>query len=135
MPSVLQSEMLPRRSIIHGLVNPIAIGNVGIDVIFSAADINDVRVRGRERQRPDRSHRLAVKDGFPCGAAVGRLPHATAIRAKVINGWITRNSRHGIYFTASKRANHPPLHPGIQIGIDLLRRRVRNRVRDEEKKD
>jgi hypothetical protein len=57
--------------------------HIAADVGFAAADVDDVRIRRRHRERADRIARHAIEDGLPCVAAVNALPHAALCRGQV----------------------------------------------------
>ncbi len=120
VPRFRKSKMLPRRSRINGFVNSIPIRDVGIEIIFPAPHINDARIRRRKRQCPNRRDRLLVENWLPHRSAIGRLPHASAIRPEIINARISRHTSHGIHFPAAKRPNHPPFHFRIERRGDFL---------------
>ena len=47
------------------------------------ADVDDVRIRRRDRDGADRASGLAVEDRHPVGAVVGRPPHAAVVESDV----------------------------------------------------
>ena len=81
--AVAQAEVRPRLAGVGGLVDAVAGREVGALQPFAAADVDDVRVRRRDRDRADRAGRLVVEDRRPGAAVVGRLPHAAVDGADV----------------------------------------------------
>src|SRR5215472_10075369 len=67
---VAQAEVLPRPACVGGLVNPVANGKIGARQAFAAANVNDVRIGRRHRDRADGLLWLAVNDGIPRAAKV-----------------------------------------------------------------
>ena len=70
--AVAQAEVRPGLAGVGGLVDAVADGEVGALQAFAAADVDDVRVRRRDRERADRAGRLVVEDRLPGAAVVGR---------------------------------------------------------------
>src|SRR6267378_5173707 len=64
MSRVLQSEVLPVFPAVKGFVNSISIAAVGKNRIHTRSNVDDVRIRRRQRQRTNRSDRLLSKIGF-----------------------------------------------------------------------
>ena len=85
-----------RFSRIHGLVNPVAHHiAVANRPGFARPGPNNTWVGRRHRQRADRGHRLAVKNGSPIVSTVRSLPHAARCRPRVIRARVSRNSSNG----------------------------------------
>ena len=77
--------MRPRAARVGGLVDAVAVRrHDAADGVLAHADVDDVRVGGRDRDRADRRGlHLAVGDVGPRAAAVGGLPDAAADAAEV----------------------------------------------------
>ena len=63
---------------VGGPVNTIADGDAVARPSLARAYPDILRIRGIDRDRPDRLYRLFVEDGFESGATVTGFPHAAA---------------------------------------------------------
>ena len=79
--SILQANVRPVLSAVSGLVNSISNRNAVPHPRLASADPNDFGICGINGDRSDGLHRLAVENRFEHGAAIHRLPNATAGRA------------------------------------------------------
>ena len=68
--AVAQAEVRPGLAGVGGFVHAVAGGEIGALQSFAAADVDDVRIGLRDRQRADRSGRLIVEDRRPDAAVV-----------------------------------------------------------------
>src|SRR5881394_1629842 len=85
---------------------------------FAAADIDNVRVRNRNRDRANRSSGLIVKDRLPRPAVIGRFENAAIDLRKIKNIWLRRHTADGADASAAKRPN---VSPAEHAGKILLR--------------
>ena len=67
--AVAQAEMRPGFARVGRFVDAVADGQIGPMQAFAAADIDDVRIRNRHRDRADGTGRLIVENRLP-GAPV-----------------------------------------------------------------
>ena len=93
-PAFPQTHMTPRRPRVGGLVDAGAERDVRANVWLAGAGPDDRGVRGRHGHRPYRMIGLAVKDGLPVLAAVGRLPDPARCGARVVGHRVSRHSHH-----------------------------------------
>ena len=85
--AVAQAEMRPGLAGVGGFVDAVAGRQVGALQAFAAADVDDVRIRWRQRDRADRAGRLVVEDRNPGASVVGRLPDAAVDRRRCRTRW------------------------------------------------
>ena len=85
LAGVTEAHELPRLAGIGREVHAAPVDDVVADVALARAHPDEVRVRRRERDRPDRGRRLVVEDRVPGVAPVGGLPHAARRRADVVD--------------------------------------------------
>ncbi len=62
--AIAQAKMRPGRARVGGFVDSVADGQIGAMQPFAAADVNDFRVGGRNRDGADGAGRLRSKMGF-----------------------------------------------------------------------
>ena len=67
--AVAQAEVRPGLAGVGGFVDAVADGEIGTLQAFAAGDVNDVRIRGRDRDGANGLRGFVVEDGRP-GAAV-----------------------------------------------------------------
>src|SRR5262249_18299628 len=112
--------VLPRLAAVGGLVDAIAGANVAANVPLTRADVNDVGIGGRQRDRPDARRRLIVEGGLPRHAAVDGLPYPARCRRHVVNQRITRHTN---------RAARPTSRGGPDLPyLDALEGTIRLRL-------
>src|SRR6185312_12114556 len=104
----VETDVLPRLSAVSGFINAIAIRQVGTEIGFTGAYIDDRRIRLRHGNRANRRNGLAVKGRLPGDAAIRGLPHATAYTTEIVNVWLAFNSSHGNGASTTVRADHAP---------------------------
>ena len=107
--------MPPRRASIGRLVDTVSDGDVTADVRLTCAGPQDVRVRGRERERPDRRDLHVVEDRLPMDPTVDSLEDAAGSRASVRDIEVARLANHGTH-TVSFRADVPVVQLGEDVG-------------------
>ena len=95
---------------------------------FTAADVNNVRICRRNRDRADRRRRLIVKDWLPRSAVVGGLKNAAVHRRHVEDIRLRRNTRDRASAPAAMRSDVPP----AQNGIEISRIRLRDSASDDQ---
>src|SRR5271154_5197888 len=101
--------MLPGMSSIHRFVHTVADGKVGPAQAFPTADVNSIRIRRRQSQRPNGAGRLAVEDGIPSVAEVRRLPDSTIIWSHVEDVRLARNAGDRHRAAAAKWTDQAPM--------------------------
>src|ERR1700733_15899369 len=79
LQGIAETEMLPCVAGVGGFVDAVSDGEIGTPQAFAAAYVNDVGIRGRDRERADGAGRLGifrqiVEDWVPRMADVGGLP-------------------------------------------------------------
>src|SRR5215467_9151057 len=79
-----EAYALPGAPAIRGLVNARAVGEIGAEIGFTGAGINNVGIGLGHGQSADGSDRQAVRDRLPGNAAVHGLPHAAGNAAEKI---------------------------------------------------
>ncbi len=84
--------MNPRVSAVGGPVNSVARGKVRAAQTFPAADVNDVRVGGRDGQGADRSGGLPIEYRSPGPPGIRAFPHAAVVYADVKKIWFAGNA-------------------------------------------
>ena len=77
----LQAHVRPVLAAVGGLVDSVADRHAVPHPRFACSHPNVLRVGRINRHRADRLHALPVEHRLECGAAVDRLPHASARRA------------------------------------------------------
>src|SRR5262249_36600257 len=78
---VSETDVLPGAPAVDRLEDPVADAEVGPVQSLAAADVDDVRVRGGNRDVADRSGRRLIEDRPPCAAVVIRFPDSTVVHA------------------------------------------------------
>ena len=105
---IAQAEMLPATASVGRLVDAISDGKIGPAKPLAAAHINDVRIRGSNRQCADRTGRLVVENRIPGTAVVGALPHSAVVRSHVEDVLPSRHTRDGNCAPPAEGADHAP---------------------------
>ncbi|MXX78914.1 MAG: Uma2 family endonuclease [Gemmatimonadales bacterium] len=126
----------PGLSRVGGLVDALTDGDVAPDLPLSRPRPDDVGVRGRDGERPDRLHRLVVEHLVPVHAAVRRLVDPARGRAHVVGVRLAGDPR--------RRAEAIPLGTDVppperlvggRIGSGLRRQRCDGRKGEDEKRE
>ncbi len=112
--AVAQAQMRPSLPGIRRLVDSVARGQVGPWQTFAAADVDDIRIGGRDCNRADRSGRLVVKDRLPRPPVIGCLPHAAVAHADVEDIRLAGNAAHRFGPPAAIWADRTPAHLTIR---------------------
>ena len=118
--AVAQAEVRPGGAGVGGLVDSVADRQIGTMQSFATADVDDVRIRGRDRDRADRAGRLLIEDRLPGAAVVVGLPHSAIHRADVEDIRLAGNAGDRARASAAKWADVAPMHLGEERRIDLL---------------
>ena len=103
LADALQAHRPPGLAAIRRQVHPGTGDHVVADVRLTRADPYQVGVRGGDRDGADRARRCVVEDGIPVQAAVGRLEHAAAGRADVVNLRVAGDAGHSRHPAAGDR--------------------------------
>src|SRR5271169_584985 len=125
--------MPPGAARVRRLVDTVAYRKIGPAQTFTAADVNRIRIRWRDRQRSDGSCRLVIEDGIPGAAEVRRLPDSAVVRRHVEDIRLAGNTgdRHGA--SATKRANHAPVKFLIHRRVILLGKKREGKKHNPER--
>ena len=117
---VPQAEVVPRPAGVARAIDPVADREIGALQPFAAADVDDVRIRRRDRDRADRLRRLAVEDRRPRQPVVGALPDAAVVDADVEQVRLLRHAGRADGAPAAIRADRSPAHRVVQPRPGLL---------------
>ena len=108
---IAEADVLPRFTGIGGFVNAIARDDVVTNIGFAGADIKNLGIGGRHRDRADtrtRTRQFAIGDVFPLNALVCAFPNAAAHRSGVKKVVVSGDAGHGDHASADVRANATP---------------------------
>ena len=120
LASILQAHVRPRGAAVTGFVNSIAGRQVRANIRLASSRVDRLRIRWRHRDRPDRSHRLFVKDRHPDRASIRGFPDAAVDRAKIKSGRVARHSCHGDRSTSTEWADESPSEAVDQLRWNRL---------------
>ena len=81
------------------------------------ADVDDVRIRGRDGDRADRAGALVVEQRMPGRAVIGGAPDAAIVEADVSHVRLAWHAGHGAGATGARRADLAPVHLGVDVGV------------------
>ena len=104
---ILEANVRPRFSAVHGLVHSVAIRNISANARFARAHVHHIRIGRRH--------------GHRANGHVFRLPHAARHGSEIISSRITRHAGHGQRAPAAKWPNLPPFHALQRLVIQGLR--------------
>ena len=110
--AVLLPHVLPRLPGVRGLVDAVSLPDVAADVGLARADVDDVRVGRRHRDRADRARRLVVEDRLPPDPAVRGLPYPARGGGRVVRERVAGHAGHARDAPAGRRADQPVLEAG-----------------------
>jgi hypothetical protein len=116
-----QTDMRPSAAAVSRSVHSVAVGDVGAHVGFTRADVNDLRIAWRYRDRADRTDILGVENRFPGSPGVVTLPNAAIDRAEVEVIRFAGNAGYRKRATATKRPDQPPVQTTKKRRIDESR--------------
>src|SRR5579872_232867 len=127
---VAQPDELPRLPRICRLVHAVPHNNVSADARLTSPDINNVRIRWRNRDRSNGRRRLRelVPEWLPVQSTVSRLPHASGNRAEIVRIRLARYSSNCQHTPPTERTDLPILHP-FKRRLRRLRFRRSNHTR------
>ena len=111
-------QVLPR---VGGLVDAVAVGEIGPLQALAAADVDDVRVGRRDGEGADGAGRLVVEDRLPGAAVVGGLPDAAVVDADVEDVGLAGHAGGADGAAAAERADHAPAQAGVERRGEGLR--------------
>src|ERR1051325_11088027 len=89
---------------------------------FATANVNDIRIGWRNRDRADRSRWLIIENRLPGSAVIDRFETPAVHRRHVENIWLRRHAADRAGPPAAVGSNVSP----AQNGIELSSARVRN---------
>ena len=136
-----EAEVAPGLPGIVRAVDAVALEDVGAELHLAHADVDDVRVGGGHRDRPDRgAAHLPIGHRGPCRPAIRRLEQPSARRAEVVLERPFGVARHGDGASAPVRSDRPPLHGrqerDVVLGSEPRRHRgQRQRGQDRESEE
>src|SRR5438094_717923 len=113
---VVEAEVRPRLAGVGRLVHAVADGEIGSDNPGAAADVDDVRIGRRHRDRADRARVLAVEEWVPRRAIVGRPPDAAVVETDIGDVRLTRHAGDGAGATGARGADGAPVHSRVDFG-------------------
>ena len=115
-----EAQVPPAPAGVVGTVDAVALEDIGAQLHFAGADVDDVGVGRRHRDRADRgAPDLPVGHRAPCVAAVGRLEEPAAGRAEVVLVRPLGVARDGDRASATVGADRTPFH-GREQGDEVL---------------
>ncbi len=120
---VREADVRPRFPAVEGLVHAVALRDVGAHVGFTAAGVDDLRIRARDCQCSDRSDRLRVENRLPGAAGVVRFPNAAVHAAEIKMfrfGWNAADRENA---AGAKRSDQPPMQILKERRVDRRRSR------------
>ena len=118
---ILEANVRPRFSAVHGLVHSVAIRNISANARFARAHVHHIRIGRRHGHRANGHDSGLVCHRHPCQPTVFRLPHAARHGSEIISSRITRHAGHGQRAPAAKWPNLPPFHALQRLVIQGLR--------------
>src|SRR5215471_19449222 len=87
---------------------------------FTAANVNEIRIRRRDRKRTDRSRWLIIKNRLPRPAVIVRLKYATVHRRHVENVRLRGHTADRTCPPATVRSNVSPTQNRIELSRACL---------------
>ena len=135
LPRVLEADVGPCPASVRGAVHAVAVRDVRAHVGLARTDVENARVRGRDRERADRRDGLTVEDRLPGASGVPALPHAAADRAEVEVLGLSRHARDREHAPAAERAREAPVHVREQARVEGLGRQSRRRRHQESRQE
>ncbi len=118
--AVPEAEVGPGPAGVGRFVDAVADREVGPLEALTARDVDDVRVRGRDGDGPDRARRLVVEDGAPGAAVVGRLPDAAVANAHVEDVGLRWDAGYGPGAPGAVGPDRAPAHLGEELLVKRL---------------
>ena len=127
---IAQADVAPGGAAVGGFVDAVAEGNVGAHVCFAGADVDGLRVGGRDGDGADGGGRFGVEDGAPGAAGVFRFPDAAADCAEKIGVGIAGDAERRQDAATAEGTDHAPVHFGEEGLRFLLLRNCSLRAED-----
>ena len=127
--AVAQAEMRPGFARVGRFVDAVADREIGAMQSFAAPDVNDVRIRNRNRQRADRAGRLIIENRLPGAPVIGRLENAAIDLREIENVRLRRHAANRAHPSAAVRPDVAPMEEVREI---LLRRRGDGGIGEEK---
>jgi len=106
--TVGEAAVCPGASAVGGTVDAVADREIRPPQAFTACDVDDIGIGGRDRDCADRLGRLPVEDRLPGAPRVTALPHAAVGRTDVEDVRLRRHARDRPCPPAAHRADHAP---------------------------
>ena len=106
---IAQSHVFPCFAAVGRFVDAVACRKVRSLQPLATADVNDVRVRRRNRESADRSGRLIVEYRIPGVAEVRGLPDASVVDADEEDVRLSRNAGGSDGTAATEWSDHAPV--------------------------
>ena len=123
----LEADVTPALAAVARAVDAVAGGDVVARVRLAGADVEDARIRRRNRERADGTGRLSVEDRRERVPRVDALPHAAAGGAEVERLGLVGNAGRRRRPAAAERPDEPPRERRSGVRWRRLGRRARER--------
>src|SRR5258708_21468379 len=120
LPRILQPNVRPCLPAVRGPVHPIPVGNVRAHVRLARPHVNDLRIRRRHGNGPNRSNRLRIKYRFPGAPSIIAAPNASVHGAKIKNLRLSSYAGNRQRSPAPERPTRPPPQFLKQSPINFL---------------
>ena len=114
------TKMCPGRARVRRFVDTVSDREIGTTQAFSAADVDDVWIRRRDRNGADGACGLIIEDRIPSAAKVSRLPDSAVVRRHVENVRLSRDASDRHRATAAKGTDRSPVKFLVHRRIVLL---------------
>ena len=115
-----EADVLPVLTEVGRLEDTVPYRQIGAVEPFAGAHVDDVRMRGRDREIADRSRGRGVEDRSPGAPEVVGLPHAPVVDPYIEDARLGRNPDPADRAAGAKRADQPVLQLLMKGGIDRL---------------
>ena len=113
---VVETEIRPALSSVRGLIEAIPGREVGSNDPCARADVDHIRIGGRDADGADRPGTLVVEEGMPGGTVVGRPPDTAVVEADVGDVRLARDTGHRASASGPGGADLTPTHLRERIG-------------------
>src|SRR6266568_8658572 len=107
---IAQADIFPGLATSKCLVDSVSMGDIATQTGFTRPHVDDIRIRGSDRETSDRRCPLFVKDRTPGECTIGGFPDAAAGRAEVVGGGVSGDAGSCQGTTTTKGPNDAVLH-------------------------
>src|SRR5581483_8141692 len=118
---VVEADVRPGLTGVHGFIHPVAEGDVAANAGFAGADVDDVGIGRRHGNAADGRDRLLIEERNPGDAGVGGFPDAAGDRAEIIRVGIAGNAGDREDATATEWSDETPFHFLERVLVESLR--------------